>query len=156
MKMQKNAPLRKERAIEEILERLVCGEPLTRICRDEHLANEGTVYRWLAASEELSQRYSRARALQADTFADQIVEIADTEKDAQKARNRIDARKWAASKLAPKKYGDTKDVHLTGSVDFRPRVIDLRPDKDQDEHPLLPGEPAKQGIPSDNQRESEP
>jgi hypothetical protein len=43
-----------------------------------------------------------------------IVEIADTEPDAATARTRIDARKWVASKLLPKVYGD--QVNVTGAV----------------------------------------
>ena len=48
----------------------------------------------------------RAREKQADFYADEIITIADTEPDAAIARVRIDARKWTASKLRPKVYGD--------------------------------------------------
>ena len=48
----------------------------------------------------------RAREKQADFCAGEIVTIADTEPDAAIARVRIDARKWVASKLRPKRYGD--------------------------------------------------
>ncbi len=51
-------------------------------------------------------RYARAREEQADFYADEIITIADTEPDAAIARVRIDARKWTASKLRPKVYGD--------------------------------------------------
>ena len=41
-------------------------------------------------------------------MADEIVEIADnaTPQDAHVARLKVDARKWVAAKLLPKKYGD--------------------------------------------------
>jgi hypothetical protein len=48
----------------------------------------------------------RAREERADLVADEIITIADTETDPQKARNRIDARKWWAARVNPKKYGD--------------------------------------------------
>ena len=41
-----------------------------------------------------------------DFYAEDVVEIADNEPDPVKARVRVDARKWIASKLLPKKYGD--------------------------------------------------
>ena len=65
-----------------------------------------TVRQWRGKDDEFSALYAHAREDQAEHFADEIVEIADIETDSSKARNRIDARKWAASKLAPKKYGD--------------------------------------------------
>jgi hypothetical protein len=41
-------------------------------------------------------------------MADEIVEIADnaTPQDAHVARLKVDARKWVAAKLLPRKYGD--------------------------------------------------
>jgi len=63
--------------------------------------------------------YARAREDQADWHADEIVAIADTETDAAKARNRIDARKWKAAKLKPKVYGDRVNVE-----DLTPRAPD--------------------------------
>jgi P27 family predicted phage terminase small subunit len=66
-----------------------------------------TVRKWLAGGhEEFLAQYVRAREEQADYYADEMVEIADTTDDPQKARLQIDARKWKASKLAPKKYGE--------------------------------------------------
>ena len=66
---------------------------------------------------------TRARERQADFMASQTVDIADdTTKDSgfagsvavARSRLRIDARKWLASKLAPKKYGDKIDATLSG------------------------------------------
>ena len=60
--------------------------------------------------------FARAREQRAETFADQIVEIADTEEDAAKARVRVDARKFVASKLLPRTYGDKQEVNINQSV----------------------------------------
>lgn len=60
--------------------------------------------------------YARARELQAETFADQVVTIADECEDANHARVRVDARKWAASKILPKKYGERQTVEHEGSL----------------------------------------
>lgn len=117
----------------EICERLSKGESLRKITgadRDDFMPAETTVRRWLAGTEdwneEFRRQYAHAREAQADHYADEIVAIADCTdlqpspfegsvpmaRDPQRDRLRIDARKWVASKLAPKRYGDK--VALTG------------------------------------------
>jgi hypothetical protein len=51
-------------------------------------------------------------------MADQIVDIADNETDAARARNRIDSRKWLVSKRNAKQYGDKLDINVTKTVDI--------------------------------------
>jgi hypothetical protein len=77
--------------------------------------------------------YTRAREDQADTLADEIQAISDempletTDKDGntkfdsayiQWMRLRVDSRKWIASKLKPRKYGDK--IALGGDEDAPP------------------------------------
>jgi hypothetical protein len=80
------------------------------------------VFRWLANEDnaEFRDQYARAREAQADKYADELVDIADEGKseDANIIRLRMDARKWAASKLAPKKYGERLDLNHGGSVNI--------------------------------------
>ena len=66
--------------------------------------------RLLDKDEDLRKQYARAREIQADYIAAECVEIADTDSDPQRARVRVDARKWYASKLKPKVYGDKLDI----------------------------------------------
>lgn len=60
------------------------------------------------------EQYTRARAVQADFIAEQIIDISDEKakgpEDYQRNKLRIDARKWYASKLAPKKYSDRTEI----------------------------------------------
>jgi hypothetical protein len=83
-----------------------------------------SVYLWLLKNKVFSDLYARAREDQSDTLADQIMEIGDevpmmviTDEDGKvtkrmdpaginRNRLRVDARKWIASKLKPRKYGD--------------------------------------------------
>jgi hypothetical protein len=83
-----------------------------------------TVYRWLLKEKEFCDMYARAREDQSDTLADQIMDIGDevpmmviTDEDGKvtkrmdpaginRNRLRVDARKWVAAKLKPRKYGD--------------------------------------------------
>lgn len=98
-----------------------------------------TIMLWLANDKDFSEQYARARETQADLLADEIIEIADdTVNDSKftengeienkewinRSRLRVDARKWKASKLAPKKYGDKVDVTTGGEKIQNPIIID--------------------------------
>ena len=111
------------------------------ICAESGMPACSAVYRWLNERPEFQEQYARAREEQADFYAGQIVEIADEEvtmvrADKHKSRDedgdgntevvfdptavarnrlRVDARKWYASKLAPKKYGEKVTQELTGT-----------------------------------------
>ena len=105
----------------EICERLSRGESLRSITganRDDFMPAETTVRRWLAGTEdwneEFRRQYAHARDCQADTIFEEILDIADEPcgdaVEVSRNRLRVDARKWMAGKLAPKKYGDKLDV----------------------------------------------
>lgn len=122
---------------DEICRRLADGESLRTICLDDIMPHRSTVYDWLLKSDEneeyarFADHYARAREFQADSHADEIQDIADDgsndwmeshDKDGkligwkvngeaiQRSKLRVDARKWTASKLKPKKYGERIDV----------------------------------------------
>jgi hypothetical protein len=86
------------------------GRTITSICSDDDMPGLDAVYGWLRKQPAFAEAYARAREDQQDTFAAQIVDISDTETDPQRARNRIDARKWHAAKTAPRKYGDKLEL----------------------------------------------
>lgn len=99
---------------DEICERLSSGESLRRICLTPDMPDKATVFRWLASNPTFRDQYASAREAQADVLADEIIDIADGkraeyeggEADVQRDRLAMDARKWVASKLKPKVYGD--------------------------------------------------
>lgn len=108
--------------VDAILARVSGHESLRAICADMGVP-VSTFLGWVADSPELSEQYARAKRAQAELLALEIVQIADeVEVQAQYkgedvtldlsanaiARNRlrVDARKWVASKLLPKVYGD--------------------------------------------------
>jgi DNA-binding protein H-NS len=110
-----------------ILERIAAkGESLRKICRVDGMPAASTVFLWLAEDETFSEQYARAREVQADAMFDEILEIADqydslAEKidtdHINRAKLRIDTRKWAVSKMAPKKYGEKVELEHSGKVD---------------------------------------
>lgn len=123
-----------------ICERIADGESLRAICRDKSLPSKATVFRWLAGNEAFQDQYARAREAQADSLFDDVLEIADDSRNdwmerngegdvgwvlngdhIQRTRVRIDARKWMAGKLRPKKYGEKVDLTSSdGSMTPRP------------------------------------
>ena len=62
---------------ETICQRIAEGESLRAICREEAMPDKATVLRWLDVHGEFRDQYARARDLQADHFAEEILEIAD-------------------------------------------------------------------------------
>ena len=104
-------PLNKDqqKQFDTICARIAGGESLRTICLSKDLPTPQGVRKWLNADEggELVARYARAREEQADHYADEIISIADNEDLAPEDRRiMVDARKWVASKLKPRKYGD--------------------------------------------------
>ena len=113
------------------LAKLIClrisnGEALTQIVKDDAMPSHATIYTWLLERPTFLDKYTRAREEQADTNADEIIAIADEmppEYTDDKGRTtldptfinwqkqRIEARKWTAMKLKPKKYGDKVGIH---------------------------------------------
>lgn len=102
-----------------ICDALMEGRSLRTIClADDDLPSERTVYRWLEVNDAFRQQYAHAREVQADTKFDQVWDIADkaTAENVQVARLQIDAIKWQAGKLAPKKYGEKVELEHSGSM----------------------------------------
>jgi len=92
-----------------------------------------TVENWLLTDKEFMAQYARAKEDQADFLAEEILQISDDSSEDEifieaedgsgqtakrvcnnefiaRSRLRVDSRKWIASKLKPKKYGDKVDV----------------------------------------------
>jgi len=59
---------------------------------------------------------SAAMETRADLLADEILEIADSDPDPNRAKNRIDSRKWLAAKQRPKTYGERIDLNVQHDI----------------------------------------
>lgn len=103
-----------------ICQQIALGRSLVKICEEPDMPSYWTVMQWRAKEAEFSQNYARAREDQADFYAEEIIDIADEEKDANLARVRIDARKWKAGKLKPKVYGDRLNLDQDLTVRIEP------------------------------------
>lgn len=116
-----------------VCEGIAAGKSLRKVC-EEHSFPLSTVMHWRNDDRAFLEQYTRAREDQADFYADQIMDIADapiletpvgkdkddeeaklvTRAEMERRKQQIDARKWIASKLKPKAYGDKLD--LSGGV----------------------------------------
>ena len=105
------------------------GKSLRAACGTVEMPSFQTVIKWLASEDPkfsgFRAQYTRAREVQAELLADEMVDIADSATDSQSAnaaRVRVDTRKWIAAKLLPKKYGDKIEMEHSGGVILRNSV----------------------------------
>ena len=100
-----------------ICTRLAEGESLRVICDSDGMPTRPTVYSWLFKHPEFLNKYRIARDAQADSLVDDTLPIADncTPENWTVARLRVATRQWAASKIAPKKYGNNQIIDMSVS-----------------------------------------
>lgn len=99
--------LKTPEVVEEIINRLAEGEPLAKICKDDHLPAFRTVWQWEEDDAEFRQLSMRAREHGTHFIADECMEIADrTGLDPQDKRIRIDTRLRLIGKWNRKVYGE--------------------------------------------------
>lgn len=108
------------------------GKSMRTVCHQDDMPGMTTVFMWLRSNVEFRKQYETAKEEAADALIEETLDIADDgrndwmeihDKDGdavgwkvngehvQRSRLRVDTRKWIASKLKPKKYGDKVDVN---------------------------------------------
>ena len=121
----------KAQVMQDVCVEMAKGRSLKNICdSDDDLPSRETIRAWIAADDAISAKYARAAELRADHLFDEMFDIADdSTKDIQevelpdgrfidkvdyeyiqRSKLRIDTRKWALSKMNPKKYSDKVDI----------------------------------------------
>lgn len=83
-------------------------------------------HEYLSINPDAANRYSLAQAARAEHFVEESVEIADTELDPQRARIRIETRRWYATKMNAKKYGERLDINVTQQPSIKGALADAR------------------------------
>lgn len=134
MKIDKVGAGRPSSYTQEIADK-ICDEIATSsrsiktICDADDMPSSITVLKWLRDFPDFLSQYTRAKEMQADYLAEEMLDIADdgsndfmtiTKGDesyevenkewTSRSKLRVEARKWIASKLKPKKYGDKLEV----------------------------------------------
>lgn len=122
---------------DRICQRISEGESLRSVCRDVDMPSVSTVMRWLQAIPSFRPQYRRAREALVEVWADELVDIADDSthdtvtrttpqgreyeavdhENIQRAKLRVDTRKWMMSKMLPRQYGDRVDLDVHGRID---------------------------------------
>lgn len=120
--------------INAMLDRIASGDSVRSISKDDRFPAMTTFFRWLRENEDFRQQYARAKEIQAEFLAEDLLDIADdgtndyieregkdgntfvefNSEHFQRSRLRVDTRKWIASKLLAKKYGDKIQQEVTG------------------------------------------
>lgn len=101
---------------DRICEELAIGKSLRSVCLSEDMPAIRTIFNWFRSHPEFLLQYEKAKQESADAMSEEVLEIADNEnmEDVQRARLRVDTRKWLMAKMKPKKYGDKMDVTTDG------------------------------------------
>ena len=134
-----------QKVADVICSRIADGESLRAICAEKAMPSRAAVFKWLQDVQSFANQHTSAREDQADTFADDVVRISDTEFDPNRARVRIDARKWAAGKLRPKKYGDKVVNEMIGRDGGPIETLEMAPREAAQRAAFLIAKAAKQG-----------
>ena len=92
---------------------------MKKLCdENNNWPSSATIYRWISNNEEFRNRYAQAKRSQIEVLVDEIIDITTDSPhtytddngnircDAAILRVKVDTRKWLASKLLPKVYGD--------------------------------------------------
>jgi hypothetical protein len=105
----------------EIIGRVSGGKALSTVLSDPGYPTWVSFHAMIDQDAELKMAYEKAVQDRADKLADEILQLSDEQMPAglegamasawvQQKRMQVDARKWIASKLKPRTYGDRIDM----------------------------------------------
>lgn len=116
--------------VDEICTRIAEGESLRSICRDDHTPVLSTVLLWVVRDKDgFSEQYHAAREAAGYAHADEALELRhllyDGTIDHQSAKVILDALKWGAERMAPKRHSQRQELNHSsedGSMTPRPAM----------------------------------
>jgi hypothetical protein len=102
---------------DKICAELSLGKSLRSVARQDWCPDTVTIFKWFRTHPEFLTQYTLAKEESADLVFDDVSDITDQEPERDDngkidpawvnlQRLKVDARKWVASKLKPKKYGE--------------------------------------------------
>ena len=103
------------RKVEQVCALVVNGGSLNKAVK-EVFGDNRKFWEVITKNPDLRTMKDAALDIRADHLADEIVQIADTELDPQKARNMITSRTWLASKLKPRSYGERLELNVNQQI----------------------------------------
>ena len=116
----------------EIVGQVSSGKALSTVLRQDDMPTWVSFHAMVAQDAKIAAAYEKAVQDRADRLADEILQLSDEPMPehlegamasawVQQKRMQVDARKWIASKLKPRTYGDRIDMTVR---DERISVID--------------------------------
>lgn len=119
---------------EEICAALSMGWSLRQIDEHPDFPSKCTILAWVLDEDkkDFADLYARAQQVKVLALVDEIIDIADNHEgyESQKARIRIDTRKFLAAKIVPKIYGEKLDITSDGKGLSQPIInLTLNPEK---------------------------
>lgn len=97
-----------------LLDWMAEGKTVRSWCKANDVG-QTTIAQWRRAHPEFAKLYAQAREDQGDAIADMAVdESLDMDMPSDQKRIVVDTRKWFASKMRPKVYGDKLTSEVTG------------------------------------------
>ena len=115
-----------DKQVDELLQALTDGAPLSSIVEGDEWPSYRSIFRRLEKDDEFRKRYDRARAIQAERWADELITLANSLREDATAEQiaatklKIDTLKWIIGKRLPKLYGDapSSSVNVTTANNF--------------------------------------
>jgi AcrR family transcriptional regulator len=88
-----------------LLEKIASGMTMAGLARELKISNL-SLYHWIRKDPDREERFKQARAIAADQWADECLDIADASDNlsANSDRLKIETRKWLAGIAAPEKF----------------------------------------------------
>lgn len=121
---------------DEILKRIMLGESISKICDSANMPHRVTVHNWIRnpkkyKAEYFTDKLAMAYEVRYDAWFDEMAEIADNADplEVQKAKLRIDTRKWILARGAPKKYGTKLEVDNNHSGEIKINMVSYKEDE---------------------------
>ncbi|MCX5617044.1 hypothetical protein NQF87_08720 [Bombella sp. TMW 2.2559] len=114
------------------------GLTIREICSGPKRPTMDGFYGWVGRDPKLAEQYTRAREISSDGFEADILALARSTNPENATANKaaFEMLRWAASKRAPRRYGDKQTLEHTGEgggpVQEIRRII-VRPDHGNDE-----------------------
>ena len=95
----------------QIINQLMTGVPLSKICKDQKMPSLSKVYNWIKENKEFSKNLLQARRIGAQSYIDQAIEeLSEADnKNIMIVREKLQMCRWMASKLIPI-YGDKQQI----------------------------------------------
>ena len=135
----------KQKIFDDICERIIEGKSLRTALKEHDSIHASEFFVWIREDEAKSKQYARATSCRAYLIFEDMFDIADdgtndwmekkNEKGEvigwvvngehiQRSKVRIETRRWALSKMMPKKYGDKPDTKDDTDNEIIVKIVD--------------------------------